>query len=861
MNQVFILFFIPECFPLQILHVFLSDVLSEFTDGSLKDSTEASNPTTEDTEVIDLTQEEEEDPWANDNELIELPPPRKRKADPLPMPKNAAKRKSIFQGFSTKIRPLNDFERSLFGDSDEDDVFALLPTPDSPKPASSEQQQKPEIDSAEEKKPSLFQLRKKKRPIPSKNSTSKQNDPQSAVAPKQLNSATEEEPIKPGKEEEQDDEAQVRMQQNNNEQEQEEEERDDEELKSMEAEPKLKTTKADVVVKVKTVSMSVGVLRQLFGKRLFMVARNYLRKISALLSKVTYWGSILANCIALERDVAPSQRFYEVVLQTVMGKQSDYSSLLQEYSIPSFSNTGVTCFQNVLAARMSSNAETHLSERMLKQKTHRTLRYNGISSGEAMKMASSLLKGEEYQYEIKEPGKELDPKKKKEWQENEQEKKKTYELEFKRYQKEFKKVKKRDWEKVSSFQRFLLKERDELDGRRFSLLPLCKMSRVFIPMQKNQITHVLSKVNWKYDAFRSEVGARIKGIKQLIRKGWELLPNVLSDGYRITFTVGWKEKRPATEKQLNYSKRRPLYEKKEKKPPKVVPTEITSLDEIEEEFELIGIDPGRDQVMAWVQDGRPRFYSAKQYKNDFGVAAYAKHNVFERWKQRYRWRQKKEPDYFELHTKLSLKQWDKEVMKKNVGELVAIAPMLFEFYQRGTFNRLRFWMYKKRRIGLEKLVAMITKFKKKEKQRSENTRARERYAKKMRRTRLKRKWKPVQRVVTEERKKRDEKREKERKEREEKRKNKGVKTEWRKKEEQKPKEKKRNRVATASRREKRKLKKEEKNRPYKEKSWDFRKPSLNVDSNAFPSPKVATIREFLIAEQLVELQKKKDSVP
>jgi hypothetical protein len=211
---------------------------------------------------------------------------------------------------------------------------------------------------------------------------------------------------------------------------------------------------------------------------------------------------------------------------------------------------------------------------------------------------------------------------------------------------------------------------------------------------------------------------------------------------------------------------------------------MTPLDEIEEDFEVIGIDPGRDQVLAWIQDSVPKFYSAKQYRNDFGVAAYAKHQVYERWKQRCRWRQKKEPDYFELHSKTSMKQWDKETMKKNVRELVAIAPELFKFYQRGTFNRLRFWMYKKRRIGLEKMSAMITKFKKKEKQRSENTRAMERAAKKTRRMTLEARWRPVQSVLTEERKKRDEKRERERKEREEKRKNKGIKCEWKKKQEQ-----------------------------------------------------------------------------
>jgi hypothetical protein len=550
------------------LHLFL-----KLSGGSGKDETnreEDAGP-----EVIDLTQEEEEDSWANDNELIELPPPRKRKADTLSMQKNAAKRKSLSQGFSTKIRPLNDFESSLFGDSDEDDISPLLFKLDNPKLPPSQQQQKPEIDSAEEKKPSLFQHRMKRRPIPSKNSTSNQNAPQPAIAPKQLkrkkNRATEEEPIKPGKEEEQDDGAPMRMQQKKNEQEQEEKESDDEELEPMEAEPKLKTTEADVIVKVKTVSMSVGVLRQVLGRRLFMVARDYLRKISALLSQVTYWGAILANCIALERNVAPTQRFYEVVLQPVMGKQSDYSSLLQEYSIPSFLKTGLTCFKNALAARMSANAETHLSERVLKQKTHRTLRYNGISSGEAKKMASSLFKNEEYKYEIKEPQKDMDAKKRKEWCKNEQEKKKSYEDQFGRYQKEWKKVKKGDWEKVNSFQRFLLKERDELDGRRFSLLPLCKISRVFLPMQKQQVTHVLTKVNWKYEEFRTQVSSRIKGIKQLTRRGWELLPNILSDGYRITFTLGWKEKQPATEKQLNYSKKRPLYKKKEKKPPKIVP--------------------------------------------------------------------------------------------------------------------------------------------------------------------------------------------------------------------------------------------------------------------------------------------------
>ena len=196
MNQVFIFFFIPECFPLQILHVFLSDVLSEFTDGSLKDSTEASNPTTEDTEVIDLTQEEEEDPWANDNELMELPRPRKRKTDPLPTAKNAP----ILQQLS---RPRNEFERSLFWDSDEDDLFPLLSMPDNPKPASSPEEKEPELDASEQKKPSLFQLLLKKRPISSRDSTSNQNNPQPVNAPKKFkakknsrkNSATEEEAI------------------------------------------------------------------------------------------------------------------------------------------------------------------------------------------------------------------------------------------------------------------------------------------------------------------------------------------------------------------------------------------------------------------------------------------------------------------------------------------------------------------------------------------------------------------------------------------------------------------------------------------------------------------------------------------
>ena len=74
------------------------------------------------------------------------------------------------------------------------------------------------------------------------------------------------------------------------------------------------------------------------------------------------------------------------------------------------------------------------------------------------------------------------------------------------------------------------------------------------------------------------------------------------------------------------------------------------------------------------------------------------------------------------------------------------------------------------------------------------------------------------------------------------------------KKKKKPKEeekdqRKRKRVATANRRERRRMKK----------TFDFRRPSLNVFSNAFPNPDRVSLKEYLIAEQLVRLQKRTDS--
>ena len=616
-----------------------------------------------------------------------------------------------------------------------------------------------------------------------------------------------------------------------------------------------KTTEAPFVVRVQTVAMSLGALKRVFSKQDFVKFRNYLRKTCDTLSKVTYWGSILANCLALERDVNPSQEFYRVVLQTVMGKKTDYTASMEAYGIPVCEAPGLTIFQNVLAHRMQANAKLHVGAESMKQRIMGTLRWNGITSGEARKMASHLIKEEEYEYEINV---------KKNLKE-EQEKKKRYEEEFKRYKKERDKVSATaKLECVNSFLRFLLRQRHALEGRLFSLLPICRMGRSFIPFEKNELPHLLSKTKLGFEKFMSKLASKVKIVKKkLVNKKWRLLSEMQSDGHRLMVKFGVEQIMPASEAQLNRSKKRLLYPPQEKKKKKILPETTESLEKIEKEFELIGIDPGRDQVMAWVRNNSPKFYSKKQYRDDFCIAGYAKHSAYERLKQRRRWESNSLPNYFEIHSTLSLKQWDPGVMKENIKRLVEISEDLFQFYQRGCFNRLKFLLYKKRRQGLEKITAMLTNApKKKEKKQSKYEQQQDQLQKKERREKLKKKWMPIEKQLKIERKKAEEKRNEERKKREQaKQKNNNnnntQQTSFKKNQNKKTENKKKHdRVATFSRRQKEKARKEKKNLYYKEKSFESRKPSMNVDSDFFPCPNELTVREFLVAEQLVELQKK-----
>ena len=46
-------------------------------------------------------------------------------------------------------------------------------------------------------------------------------------------------------------------------------------------------------------------------------------------------------------------------------------------------------------------------------------------------------------------------------------------------------------------------------------------------------------------------------------------------------------------------------------------------------------------------------------------------------------------------------------MKRNIKKMKKICYYLFQFYQRGYFNRLNFWLFKKRQAGLEKIAELI----------------------------------------------------------------------------------------------------------------------------------------------------------
>ena len=340
----------------------------------------------------------------------------------------------------------------------------------------------------------------------------------------------------------------------------------------------------------------------------------------------------------------------------------------------------------------------------------------------------------------------------------------------------------------------------------------------------------------------------MKLIASKLRNGWQLLPHMQSDGHRIVFQFAWFEERPATEAQRKRAEKKNNYWKdfENHKPPQMG----MEIEEIDSMYELLAIDPGRDQVLAWVRNNFPRFYSQSQYRNDFGLDQYNKRMVIERQKQQRRWKMEKRPNYFDLHCKTSLKQYEEKAMKENIDKLRKIAQPLFQFYQRGIFNRLRFDMYRRRKAGMEKIVKLIREEKKTNKSQKLSDQARQEVLKK--REEKNKKWRKVQKIVTVEKRRREEQRKRERAAREKEMEAQGKSKKKKKKKEEQPDllpQKRRNRVATARRREKRQM----------NKSFDFRRPSLNVMSNAFPNPADVSLKEFLVAEQIVRLQKRTET--
>lgn len=122
------------------------------------------------------------------------------------------------------------------------------------------------------------------------------------------------------------------------------------------------------------------------------------------ISRLRYWASILANCVAIEEDnIKPDQDFYSKVLQTMVTskKESHFTTTMDKYGIAKMKPPGKfswTYFREPVARQMQTNATVHLSEETIKARIHKTLMlYDEINGQFATKMIKCLYEGKEYE--------------------------------------------------------------------------------------------------------------------------------------------------------------------------------------------------------------------------------------------------------------------------------------------------------------------------------------------------------------------------------------------------------------------------------------------------------------------------------
>lgn len=321
--------------------------------------------------------------------------------------------------------------------------------------------------------------------------------------------------------------------------------------------------------------------------------------------------------------------------------------------------------------------------------------------------------------------------------------------------------------------------------------------------------------------------SEIACVAQKLKKGWKLSNNAFSDGHRLTVTLEFHETLPATQKQANSKKKLYWNPNFFTSLPKVEEPKnrielAAALNEIANTYEIIGVDPGVKEVLTWCRQNKPGFYSLKKYRQGFGLDVNQKRRAYMNMKQRNEWLRKYKRNFFDELSQTSLKQTERETMKQNIQKIKPISDYLFAYFQSGFFNRLNFWLFKRRQAGLEKIVRLMMKGRttpKSSKQKKGMSKMEwlswflPRFKRKQK---LARRWKKITKELEDDKKRREQ----EKKDREEKESKKEENQEQ--KEEAKPSKKKR--LATAARREKRKK---------QNKTWIPRSADLDVDWDRF----------------------------
>ena len=125
-----------------------------------------------------------------------------------------------------------------------------------------------------------------------------------------------------------------------------------------------------------------------------------MRLLAKNISILRYWAAVLANCVAIESsNIVPDQGFYQKILQALSShKNSDYDTIRQQYEVPKQIFSGLSYFYSALARQMQTNATVHLSEEVIKIRTHKTLMlYEGMYANLARKLVKCLFEGTEFQ--------------------------------------------------------------------------------------------------------------------------------------------------------------------------------------------------------------------------------------------------------------------------------------------------------------------------------------------------------------------------------------------------------------------------------------------------------------------------------